>query len=85
MGWSYYEKERRQMDTKNSVIDSSRRKRPRGRPPTRSADVFVARMDQLNSQLVMSNGTGPCERRRRSLIANSWMTLARDRNGWKQC
>ncbi|VDM69552.1 unnamed protein product [Strongylus vulgaris] len=43
-------------------------KRARGRPPTRWADVFVARMNQLNSQQVTSSGPGPRERRRRTLI-----------------
>ncbi|VDM81605.1 unnamed protein product [Strongylus vulgaris] len=56
-------------------------KRPRGRPPTRWADVFVARMNQLNSR----NGSGSRERRRCNSIPTSLMTLARDRNGWKQC
>ncbi|VDM76391.1 unnamed protein product [Strongylus vulgaris] len=37
-------------------------KRPRGRPPSRWADLFVAQMDQLNSQLVTSNGSEPRER-----------------------
>ncbi|VDM78398.1 unnamed protein product [Strongylus vulgaris] len=36
-------------------------------------------------QLVTSNGSGPRERRRRSLILTTWMTLARDRIGWEQC
>ncbi|VDM66734.1 unnamed protein product, partial [Strongylus vulgaris] len=49
-------------------------KRPRGRPSIRWADVFVARMDQLNSQLVTSNGYGPRERRRRTSIPTSWMS-----------
>ncbi|VDM77976.1 unnamed protein product [Strongylus vulgaris] len=60
-------------------------KHPRERSPTKWADVFVTRMDQLNSQLVAGNGSGPREHRHRSSIATSWMTLARDRNGWKQC
>ncbi|VDM71087.1 unnamed protein product [Strongylus vulgaris] len=42
-------------------------------------------MNQLNSQLVTSNESGPRKRRRRNSIPASWMTLARDRNGWKQC
>ncbi|VDM78560.1 unnamed protein product [Strongylus vulgaris] len=59
-------------------------KRPRGRSSARWAYVFVTRMDQLNSPLVR-NGCGPRKRRRRSSILTSWMTIARDRNGWKQC
>ncbi|VDM81182.1 unnamed protein product [Strongylus vulgaris] len=58
-------------------------KRPRGHRP--DADVFVARMNQLNFQQVTSNGPGPRKRRRRTSIPTSWMTLARDRNGWNQC
>ncbi|VDM65994.1 unnamed protein product [Strongylus vulgaris] len=58
--WSYAEKGRRQMDTENSGMDPS--KRPRGRPPT-SAEVFVARMDELKSQLVTSNVFAPRKRR----------------------
>ncbi|VDM69767.1 unnamed protein product [Strongylus vulgaris] len=54
MGWLYNEKGRRQMHTTNSEA-----KHPRGRPPTRWADVLVARIDQLNSQMVTSNGTEP--------------------------
>ncbi|VDM65040.1 unnamed protein product [Strongylus vulgaris] len=60
-------------------------KRPRSRPPTRWADVFVARMNQLNSQQATGNGPGPRGRRRRTSIPTSWMTLAKERNGWKQC
>ncbi|VDM71099.1 unnamed protein product, partial [Strongylus vulgaris] len=60
-------------------------KRLRERPPPRWADLFVAWRDQLNSHLVTSNGPGPRERRRRTSIPASWTTLARDRNGWKQC
>ncbi|VDM85484.1 unnamed protein product, partial [Strongylus vulgaris] len=67
------------MDTKNSGMDSLQAIRLRGRPPTRWADVLIARMDQLNSQLVTSNGPEPRERRRRTSIPTSWMTLARDR------
>ncbi|EYB94618.1 hypothetical protein Y032_0169g215 [Ancylostoma ceylanicum] len=54
-------------------------KRPRGRPPTRWADVFAARMDQLNAQLETSQNS----RRRRPRC--SWMTMARERIEWKRC
>ncbi|VDM82265.1 unnamed protein product [Strongylus vulgaris] len=85
MGWSYNEEDRRQMDTKNSGIDFSRNKTC-SRDATDWAGVFVALMDQLNSQLLMSNGSGPQpERSRRSSILISWMTLARDRSERKQC
>ncbi|EYC31146.1 hypothetical protein Y032_0004g1982 [Ancylostoma ceylanicum] len=54
-------------------------KRPRGRPPTRWADVFAARMDQLNAQLDTSQNS----RQRRPRC--SWMTMARERIEWKRC
>ncbi|VDM67619.1 unnamed protein product [Strongylus vulgaris] len=54
-------------------------KRPRGKPTTRRADVFLTRMDQLNSQLVTNNGSGP-----RYVAVQSQHHGARDRNGWKQ-
>ncbi|VDM78451.1 unnamed protein product [Strongylus vulgaris] len=57
MGWS----QRQTMDTKNSGMDFSQRKRPRGRSPIRWADVFITRMDQLNSQLKRFNGSGSRE------------------------
>ncbi|VDM75008.1 unnamed protein product [Strongylus vulgaris] len=73
------------MDTKNAGWIARGAKCPRGRPPTRWADVFVARMDQLNTQLVTSDLSGPCERRRCTLLPTLWMTIAKDSNGWKQC
>ncbi|VDM76460.1 unnamed protein product [Strongylus vulgaris] len=85
MDWSYNEKSRRQMDPKNPEMVPREAKLPRGRPSTKWSDVFVTRMDELNCQLVTSNGSGPCERRSRSSIPTSWMKLARERNGWKQC
>ncbi|VDM76857.1 unnamed protein product [Strongylus vulgaris] len=57
MPWSYNEKDRRKMDMKLWNGSLAKKTSSRG-PPTRSADVFVARMDQLNSQLVTSNGPG---------------------------
>ncbi|VDM70652.1 unnamed protein product [Strongylus vulgaris] len=59
-------------------------KRPRRRPPTIWVDVFVVGVEQLNSQFVTSHGSRPRERRRHSLIPTSWMTLAKDKNEWKQ-
>ncbi|VDM75771.1 unnamed protein product [Strongylus vulgaris] len=53
MGWSYKRKADDRWTLRTLECEA---KRPRGRPPTRWADVFVARMDQLNSQLVKSNG-----------------------------
>ncbi|VDM75019.1 unnamed protein product [Strongylus vulgaris] len=47
------------------------------------ADMFVARMDQLSSQLGTRNGS--VRERRCQFNTNMWITLARDRNGWKQC
>ncbi|VDM68228.1 unnamed protein product [Strongylus vulgaris] len=65
------------MESKNSGMDSSRSKTfSRG---GRWADVFVTRMDQLNSQLVATNGSGPRDRRRSSIPA-LWMKV-----GCKQC
>ncbi|VDM77990.1 unnamed protein product [Strongylus vulgaris] len=80
MGWSYNEEDRRQMDTKsfNGFLE---KQNVLERPPSRLTDEFVVRMDQLHSQLVTSNGSGPRERRHRTSIPTSWMTLARDRNG----
>ncbi|VDM77973.1 unnamed protein product [Strongylus vulgaris] len=48
--------------------------------PTRWADVFVARMDQLKL-LVADNGCGPRERRHRSSVPTSLITLVRGTNG----
>ncbi|VDM77012.1 unnamed protein product [Strongylus vulgaris] len=47
------------VDKKNSGMDSSRSKTSSRGPPSRWADVFVARMDQLNLQLVTSDVSGP--------------------------
>ena len=58
-------------------------KRPRGRPPTRWADVFVERMDQLRNQLdtILAPGTRGRSHRRRP--RRSWMSEARDRDQWR--
>ncbi len=60
-------------------------KRPRGRPPTRWADVFVERMDQLKNQLEANFAPRSRDLRHQRPIRTSWLTLARDRNGWKLC
>ncbi|KAL6723479.1 hypothetical protein Aduo_018478 [Ancylostoma duodenale] len=50
-----------------------------GRPPTRWADVFKVRMDQLNAQLEWNQNS------RQRHLRCSWMTVARDRIEWKRC
>ncbi|VDM77090.1 unnamed protein product [Strongylus vulgaris] len=57
MGWS----QGQTTDTKNSGMDFSQRKRPRGRSPIKWADVFITRRDQLNSQPKRFNLSGSRE------------------------
>ncbi|VDM69368.1 unnamed protein product [Strongylus vulgaris] len=66
MDWSYNEKDRRQME--RTLDDPSRNKTSSRQASDQMVELFIARMNQLNSQLVTSNGYGPHERRRRSSI-----------------
>ncbi|VDM76789.1 unnamed protein product [Strongylus vulgaris] len=45
--------------------------------------TLVARMDQLKSQLIRNNDRR--EHRCGNAMPASWMTLARSRNGWRNC
>ncbi|VDM67113.1 unnamed protein product [Strongylus vulgaris] len=76
---------KKELNMRRRVAWAAFRKRGNLRP---DADVLVARMDQLNSKLIRIgilriDGSGPRERRRRSLI-DIIDPLARDKNGRKQ-
>ena len=62
-------------------------KRPLGRPPKRWADVFVAKVNQLHSQLATSleQRNEPRLRHHARCRPPPWTTIARERNDWRLC